>query len=77
MLFVIAPHGQNTLGESLAVLWSSIAAFHPVFSMPCMPERGRPTRDFAEKAERRARFALVYLVIFCVVLVLIFIAMMW
>jgi hypothetical protein len=38
--------------------------------------RGQPTRDFAEKAKRRAQFAWGYLVILCVVLILIFIAMM-
>jgi hypothetical protein len=68
--------GTDQGGASLATA-SSIVAFYPVLSMPSMPGRGDPARDFAEKAERRARFALGYLVIFCVVLIFIFVAMMW
>jgi hypothetical protein len=33
---------------------------------------GQSKRDYADKAERRARFALGYLVVLCVMLILIF-----
>ena len=42
-----------------------------------MPGLGQPVGDFAKKAERRARFALGYLVLFGLVLILILVVMMW
>jgi hypothetical protein len=53
-----------------------IAAFHQARTMLRMPGRGQPRRDFAQKAERRARFALGYLVILSVMLIIIFVALM-
>jgi hypothetical protein len=57
--------------------WPSLAAFHPLRNMLRMPGLGQPAGDFARKAERRARFALGYLVLFGLVLILILVAMMW
>jgi hypothetical protein len=58
--------------EKLAV----IAAFHRAGTMLRMPGRGQPRRHFAQKAERRARFALGYLVILSAMLIIIFVALM-
>ena len=44
---------------------------HRVLSMLRMSSRGQSRLGFAEKAERRAKFALGYLVILCVMLFLI------
>jgi hypothetical protein len=42
-----------------------------------MLESGRKPPHFAQKAERRARFAFGYLVLLCIVLIVIFGAMVW
>jgi hypothetical protein len=44
---------------------------HRAPSMLCMSARGQSMRDYAEKAERRAKFAVRYLVILCATLMLI------
>ena len=50
---------------------------HRAPSMLCMSGRGQSRLGYAEKVERRAQFALGYLVVLCVMLILIAGVLIW